>query len=56
MRKALAATSTRIASNRSARPIDLVPPEMQEINLEIGRTGEWYMLTFRKPGRWGVES
>jgi ubiquinone/menaquinone biosynthesis C-methylase UbiE len=30
-------------------PIDLVPPEMQEINLEIGRTGEWYMLTFRKP-------
>ncbi len=30
-------------------PIDLVPPEMQEIGLEIGRTGEWYMLTFRKP-------
>jgi ubiquinone/menaquinone biosynthesis C-methylase UbiE len=30
-------------------PIDLVPPEMQEIHLEIGRTGEWYMLTFRKP-------
>jgi len=22
---------------------------MQEIHLEIGRTGEWYMLTFRKP-------
>jgi ubiquinone/menaquinone biosynthesis C-methylase UbiE len=30
-------------------PIDLVPPEMQEIHLDIGRTGEWYMLTFRKP-------
>jgi ubiquinone/menaquinone biosynthesis C-methylase UbiE len=30
-------------------PIDLVPPEMQQIHLEIGRTGEWYMLTFRKP-------
>jgi ubiquinone/menaquinone biosynthesis C-methylase UbiE len=30
-------------------PIDLVPLEMQEIHLEIGRTGEWYMLTFRKP-------
>ncbi len=30
-------------------PIDLVPPEMQETHLEIGRTGEWYMLTFRKP-------
>jgi ubiquinone/menaquinone biosynthesis C-methylase UbiE len=30
-------------------PVDLVPPEMLEIHLEIGRTGEWYMLTFRKP-------
>jgi hypothetical protein len=30
-------------------PIDLVPGEMQETHLEIGRTGEWYMLTFRKP-------
>ncbi|MGD0789459.1 MAG: class I SAM-dependent methyltransferase [Terracidiphilus sp.] len=30
-------------------PVDLIPPEMQEIHLEIGRTGEWYMLTFRKP-------
>jgi ubiquinone/menaquinone biosynthesis C-methylase UbiE len=30
-------------------PIDLAPPEMQEIHLETGRTGEWYMLTFRKP-------
>jgi ubiquinone/menaquinone biosynthesis C-methylase UbiE len=30
-------------------PIDLLPPDMQEIHLEIGRTGEWYMLTFRKP-------
>jgi ubiquinone/menaquinone biosynthesis C-methylase UbiE len=30
-------------------PIDLMPPDMQEIHLEIGRTGEWYMLTFRKP-------
>ena len=32
-----------------AAPVDLVPPEMQEIHLDIGRTGEWYMLTFRKP-------
>ena len=30
-------------------PIDLVPPEMREIHLDIGRSGEWYMLTFRKP-------
>jgi ubiquinone/menaquinone biosynthesis C-methylase UbiE len=30
-------------------PVDLLPPEMQEIHLDIGRTGEWYMLTFRKP-------
>ena len=30
-------------------PIDLVPPEMQEIHLENARTGEWYILTFRKP-------
>jgi ubiquinone/menaquinone biosynthesis C-methylase UbiE len=30
-------------------PIDLVPPEMQETHLQTGRSGEWYMLTFRKP-------
>ena len=30
-------------------PIDLVPPEMQEIHLEILRDGRFYALTFRKP-------
>jgi ubiquinone/menaquinone biosynthesis C-methylase UbiE len=30
-------------------PIDLVPPEMREVHLEQVRTGEWYILTFRKP-------
>jgi ubiquinone/menaquinone biosynthesis C-methylase UbiE len=30
-------------------PIDLVPPEMLEIHLELARSGQWYMLTFRKP-------
>jgi ubiquinone/menaquinone biosynthesis C-methylase UbiE len=30
-------------------PIDLVPPEMEEIHLATARTGHWYMLTFRKP-------
>jgi ubiquinone/menaquinone biosynthesis C-methylase UbiE len=31
-------------------PIDLVPPEMQEIHLESLRGGMFYALTFRKPG------
>jgi ubiquinone/menaquinone biosynthesis C-methylase UbiE len=42
----------RLYKNRKepvSAPVDLVPPEMQETHLEIGRTGEWYMLTFRKP-------
>jgi len=30
-------------------PIDLVPPEMQEIHLEMLRDGHFYALTFRKP-------
>jgi len=30
-------------------PIDLVPPEMQEIHLEMLRDGQFYALTFRKP-------
>ena len=30
-------------------PIDLVPPEMQEIHLEQMRYGDWYAITFRKP-------
>jgi ubiquinone/menaquinone biosynthesis C-methylase UbiE len=30
-------------------PIDLVPPEMHEIHLEILRDGQFYALTFRKP-------
>jgi len=32
-------------------PIDLVPPEMHEIHLEILRDGRFYALTFRKPAR-----
>jgi ubiquinone/menaquinone biosynthesis C-methylase UbiE len=32
-----------------AAPIDLVPPEMKEIHLEILRDGRFYALTFRKP-------
>jgi len=30
-------------------PVDLIPPEMQEIHLEQMRYGDWYALTFRKP-------
>jgi ubiquinone/menaquinone biosynthesis C-methylase UbiE len=30
-------------------PIDLVPPEMREIHLEMLRDGRFYALTFRKP-------
>jgi len=30
-------------------PIDLVPPEMREINLELLHGGRFYALTFRKP-------
>lgn len=30
-------------------PVDLVPPEMEEIHLEQLREGEFYALTFRKP-------
>ena len=30
-------------------PIDLVPPEMREIHLELLRDGRFYALTFRKP-------
>jgi len=30
-------------------PIDLVPPEMQEVHLEILREGRFYALTFCKP-------
>jgi ubiquinone/menaquinone biosynthesis C-methylase UbiE len=32
-----------------APPIDLVPPEMQEIHLEMLWDGQFYALTFRKP-------
>ncbi|HEX4007072.1 MAG TPA: methyltransferase domain-containing protein [Acidobacteriaceae bacterium] len=34
-------------------PVDLVPAEMQEIHLEETRSGEWYVLTFRKPAENG---
>jgi ubiquinone/menaquinone biosynthesis C-methylase UbiE len=30
-------------------PIDLVPPEMQDIHLELIKSGHFYALTFRKP-------
>jgi ubiquinone/menaquinone biosynthesis C-methylase UbiE len=32
-----------------AAPVDLVPPEMQEIHLEMLWNGRFYALTFRKP-------
>jgi len=32
-----------------AAPIELVPPYMQEVHLEILRDGQFYALTFRKP-------
>ncbi len=31
-------------------PIDLLPPEMQDIHLELLKDGHFYALTFRKPG------
>ncbi len=33
-----------------AAPINLVPPEMQDIHLELLKDGHFYALTFRKPG------
>jgi ubiquinone/menaquinone biosynthesis C-methylase UbiE len=30
-------------------PVDLIPPEMQEVHLEQMRNGDTYALTFRKP-------
>jgi SAM-dependent methyltransferase len=30
-------------------PIDLVPPEMEDIRVEILRGGKFYAITFRKP-------
>jgi ubiquinone/menaquinone biosynthesis C-methylase UbiE len=30
-------------------PIDLIPPEMTEVHLEVLRGGDTYALTFRKP-------
>ncbi|MGD0802321.1 MAG: hypothetical protein ABR906_13495, partial [Terracidiphilus sp.] len=30
-------------------PIDLVPPEMKEIHLEMLKDGKFYAITFRKP-------
>jgi ubiquinone/menaquinone biosynthesis C-methylase UbiE len=33
-----------------AAPIDMVPTEMWEIHLELLRDGQFYALTFRKPG------
>ena len=32
-------------------PIDLVPPEMQEIHLEMLKDGQFYAITFRKPAK-----
>jgi ubiquinone/menaquinone biosynthesis C-methylase UbiE len=37
-------------------PVDLVPPEMEEIHLEQMREGEWYTLTFRKPAAAGIHA
>ena len=30
-------------------PIDLIPPEMQDIHLEMIKNGQFYAITFRKP-------
>jgi hypothetical protein len=30
-------------------PIDLVPPEMEDIHLEVLKEGKFYAITFRKP-------
>ncbi len=30
-------------------PVDLVPPEMQEVHVELLEDGHFYALTFRKP-------
>jgi ubiquinone/menaquinone biosynthesis C-methylase UbiE len=43
---------SHLYKNRKApvsAPIDLIPPQMQEIHLEQMRYGDWYALTFRKP-------
>jgi ubiquinone/menaquinone biosynthesis C-methylase UbiE len=32
-----------------AAPVDLLPPEMEEVHLEVLRDGMFYALTFRKP-------
>ena len=32
-------------------PVDLVPPEMEEIHVQILWSGRFYALTFRKPGK-----
>ena len=34
-------------------PLDLVPPEMEEIHVELLWSGRFYALTFRKPGKGG---
>jgi ubiquinone/menaquinone biosynthesis C-methylase UbiE len=34
-------------------PVDLVPPEMKEIHVEMLWGGRFYALTFRKPGKGG---
>ncbi len=45
----LPAVFTRIAKRAVKVPIDLVPPEMQEIHLEMIKDGKFYAITFRKP-------
>jgi len=30
-------------------PIDLVPPEMEDIRLDMLKDGKFYAITFRKP-------
>lgn len=37
-------------SNPVAAPIDLVPPEMQDVQCQLLSAGNFYVLTFRKPG------
>jgi ubiquinone/menaquinone biosynthesis C-methylase UbiE len=45
---------SRLFKNRGqavASPVDLVPPQMQEVQVELLRGGRFYVLTFRKPVR-----
>jgi hypothetical protein len=37
-------------------PIDLVPPEMEDIRVHMLKEGKFYAITFRKPGQQELSS